>query len=406
MTTRRQRLTDHQVAALPARDKRYFHLDPEMSGHYVRVMPSGVKSFAATARTPHGKQVWFTVGTVGVTPIAEAREAAREAIKRIKKGLPPAEPVPTTPDSFAAVAANWVKRHVEREKLLSAREYQRVLDKYILPALGGQPFAAIRRSQVSGLLDHIEDNHGPRQADLALSIMRGIANWHSTRDDSYLSPFATVKAKGMKRSRSRPRERVLDDAEVRTVWAQAGLFGTYGAFIKVLLLTAQRREAVRAMRWSDLALSDDGGLVWTMAKEERQKGNAGKVKLPAAAVQVINALPRFEGNHFVFASGRTDRAIIVNGRTRAEFAKACALPRWTIHDLRRTARSLMARAGVNREVAERLMGHVLAGVEGTYNRFDYGAEKAHALAALARLIGDILQPPPDKVVPIRERAHA
>jgi integrase len=199
-----------------------------------------------------------------------------------------------TPDSFAAVAANWMKRHVEKEKLISQREYQRVLDKYILPALGEQPFAAIKRSEVSGLLDKIEDNNGPRQADLALSIMRGIAGWYSNRDDDYVSPFAAVKAKGMRRSRSKPRARILDDVEIRMMWTQAGQLGTFGAFAKLLLLTAQRRDAVRNMRWSDLALSDDGGLIWTMAKEERQKGNAGKIRLPAIAVQIINALPRFE----------------------------------------------------------------------------------------------------------------
>jgi integrase len=76
-----------------------------------------------------------------------------------------------------------------------------------------------------------------------------------------------------------------------------------------------------------------------------------------------------------------------------------------LHDLRRTARSLLARAGVNREVAERLLGHALTGVENTYNRFDYVV--GHALAALAKLIEDILHPAPDKIVPIRkERAHA
>jgi integrase len=403
---RRQRLTEHQVTRLPIRPKRYFQVDPEMAGHYIRIMPSGVKSFTATARTPHGKQIWFTVGTVGVQSIAEAREAAREAIKRIKKGLPPTEPVPTQPDSFADVSANWIKRYVEKERLISQPEIQRVLNKYILPSLGEQPFTSIRRSEVSNLLDKIEDKHGPRQADLALSIMRGIANWYSTRDDIYLSPFATVRAKGMRRSRSRPRDRILDDEEIRTVWKQAGLFGTYGAFVKVLLLTAQRREAVRTMRWSDLALSDDGGLIWTIPKEDREKGNAGKVKLTALAVQIINALPRIEGNAFVFASDRTDRAIIGNGSTQMAFLKACALPRWTVHDLRRTGRSLLARAGISREIGERIMGHVLPGVEGTYNRFDYFEQKSHALAALANLIDDILHPTLDKVIPIRKgQAH-
>jgi integrase len=186
------------------------------------------------------------------------------------------------------------------------------------------------------------------------------------------------------------------------VWSQADAFGTFGAFVKLLLLTAQRRNALRLMHWSSLSPSDDGGLIWTMPKEDRQKGNAGKVKLPALAVQIINTLPRIEGNPFVFASDRTNKAMVGIGKFQNRFAEACALPHWTLHDLRRSGRSLLARAGINREVAEQVMGHALRGIEGTYNRFDYLAEKSHALAALANLIEDILQPPPAKVVPMRK----
>ena len=71
---------------------------------------------------------------------------------------------------------------------------------------------------------------------------------------------------------------------------------------------------------------------------------------------------------------------------------------WVFHDLRRTARSLMARAGVPRDVAERVLGHVIQGVEGTYDRHEYRAEKADALAKLAGLIALILDPPGENVV--------
>ena len=399
--TRRKGLTDLQVIALPIKPKRYHQPDPELSGHYVRVLPTGAKTFCAVSRDPHGKQIWATIGGTNLWKIADSRDEARQVIKRIRGGLE-AKPTPVKHDCFADVAANWIARHVEKQKLISQPEIQRVLDKYILPTLGQRPFISIKRSEVSSLLDSIEDQNGARQADMALSIMRGIANWYGTRDDNYLSPFASVKAKGMKRSRAKPRDRILTDAEIRTIWQQADCFNTYGALIKVLLLTVQRREPVRTMRWSDLSMTDDGGLVWTIPKADRQKGNAGKLKLPALAVQVINALPRIEGNPFVFASDRTTRAVIGNGTTQMEFNKACALPRWVLHDLRRTSRSLLAKIGINREISEQIMGHALHGVEGTYNRHDFFSEKSHALDALAKHIADILQPPPDKVVPMRK----
>ena len=220
--TRRKLLTQRQVNALPVRPKRYFQLDPEMAGHYVRVMPTGVKSFAAVARDPYGKQIWHTVGRADLLKIDEARDLARDAIKRITKGLPPKEPTPVKPDSYADVAANWMKRHVAKEKLISEREYQRILDKYVLPRFGERSFIDIKRSEIASLLDDIEDNHGPRQADLVMTVMRGISDWYIQRDDDYVSPFV----RNMKHNKAKPRNRTLTDDEIRTVWKATEPTGT------------------------------------------------------------------------------------------------------------------------------------------------------------------------------------
>ncbi len=69
------------------------------------------------------------------------------------------------------------------------------------------------------------------------------------------------------------------------------------------------------------------------------------------------------------------------------------MPNWTLHDLRRTARSLMSRAGVTPHTAERVLGHTIKGVEGTYDRHPYDPEKAHALEVLAALVERIVNPP-------------
>ena len=88
---RRPTMTDRMVAALPKKQKRYVTPDPEQGGHYVRVMPAGPNVFCAVARDPHGKQVWHTIGGADVLKIAEARDKARTAIKRIKEGQPAVE---------------------------------------------------------------------------------------------------------------------------------------------------------------------------------------------------------------------------------------------------------------------------------------------------------------------------
>jgi integrase len=393
---RRPTLTDLMVAALPKKRKRYVKPDPVQSGHYVRVMPNGPNVYCAVARDPYGAQKWATLGNADVLKIEEARDKAREAIKRIKAGLPAVEPPPVKPDSFESVAENWLKRHVAAKGLRSAGEIARCLKKYVYPAWGDREFASIRRSDIAGLLDHLEDHHGARQADLVLAIVRSIANWFASRNDSYMTPFV----RGMRRHKAGARARILDDGELRSVWKQAEANGAFGAVIRLLLLTGQRREKVATMKWADL-----DGATWRIATAEREKGNAGTLLLPPRAIEIINTQPRLAGNPFVFAGRRGDAGCLDISQSKRGFdAKLPAMPRWTLHDLRRTSRSLLSRAGVRPDISERVLGHVIAGVEGVYDRHKYDHEKADALARLANLIETILNPPADNVRQLRRRA--
>jgi integrase len=395
-TTRRQRrpsLTDKQVAALPKKRKRYVLPDPEQRGHYVRVMPDGANVYCAVARDPYAKQIWHTIGSADVLKIEEARQRAREAIKRVREGKPAVEPPPVKPDTFKAVAESWRKRHVIADGLRSAGEIERVLEKYVYPHWAERDFVGIKRSDITSLLDLVEDNHGSPQADAVLAIVRTIANWQAGRVDDYVSPVV----RGMRRidPKARARARTLDDDELRLVWKRAEANGAFGAIIQLLLLTAQRREKVATMKWADVA---DGA--WTIATAEREKGNAGKVLLPPQALSIIEAQPRISGNPYVFA-GRGDGCLDIS-RSKGPFdAKLPKMPGWVLHDLRRTARSLMSRAEIRPDIAERVLGHVRKGVEGTYDRYAYLKEKSDALTKLAALIDGIINPR-DNVVPMRK----
>jgi integrase len=85
---------------------------------------------------------------------------------------------------------------------------------------------------------------------------------------------------------------------------------------------------------------------------------------------------------------------------------ACGVCGWTLHDLRRTARSLMSRAGVQTDYAERCLGHVISGVRGVYDCWEYLPEKRTAYDKLAALIERIVNPPADVVVPFRRHREA
>jgi hypothetical protein len=75
--TRRKTLSDLGVQNLKPRSARYVIPDSELGGHYVRVMPTGSKSFVALARDPNGKQVWATIGATDLYEIDKSRERAR-----------------------------------------------------------------------------------------------------------------------------------------------------------------------------------------------------------------------------------------------------------------------------------------------------------------------------------------
>ena len=386
----RRTLTDKGVSALKPRAKRYHFADPEMKAHFIRVMPSGTKSFAVFARDPSGKQVLHTIGAVGVITIEEARQKARAAVAAIKAGADRAGP-----QSFTAVAENWFRRHVEAKGLRSMGETRRYLDKWILPAWGLREFTKVRRGDVAKLLDHVEDKAGPVAADNTLKRVSTICTWYQSRHEDYVSPVV----KGMRRSstKERARERILNDDELRAVWNAAN-GESFGGLVKMLLLTGQRRDKVASMRWQDVSV--DG--TWTIPAKDREKGNALELKLPDMALNIIKGQPRFAGNPHVFAGRGGSYSTGYSKAKKALDAKA-PLPQWQLHDLRRTARSLMARAGVRPDIAERVLGHLIPGVEGVYDRHSYRDEKAHALRALASLIENITNPPSGKVVNLKSR---
>src|SRR5207344_2757667 len=126
--------------------------------------------------------------------------------------------------------------------------------------------------------------------------------------------------------------------------------------------------------------------------EDREKGTGGSLVLPAMAIDIIRAQPHFGSNPFVFA-GRGDGHFNGFSPCKKAFDKKMKIAPWVIHDLRRSARSLMSRAGVRPDIAERVMGHAIPGVEGIYDRHSYRDEKAEALRRLAALIDTIVHPP-------------
>jgi integrase len=401
MIVAKKRLTEEGVAKLkpPPTGKQIDYYDAGMPGLVLRLNYGGAKIWRAlyyVKRTnKDGKRITIpTTHKLGRYPhlkLKEAREAARRFLADPQKGLAEADT-----GSFRDVADNFIKRHVAANRLRSQPDIERCLKKYVDPVWGHRAFREIKRGDVADLLDRIEDRHGPRQADIVLAIIRGMANGYAARTDDYVSPVV----RGMRRSNGSDRrgKRILDDAEIRALWNVEA--DTFAAFVKVLLLTAQRRDKVATLKWDDI--TDDGTCAtWIIASVEREKGNAGSLRLPPMALDIINAQPRLAGNPYVFA-GRGGGSLNAFAQRKQELAAELPdMPPWVLHDLRRTARSLLSRAGVRPDISERVLGHAIAGVEGVYDRHPYRDEKADALNRLAALVESIINPRKDNVVDIR-----
>jgi integrase len=387
----RKRLTEEGVRKLkPTPDKQIDYFDTGLPGLVLRVSYGGTKTWRALYYV-NRKPRMHKLGRHPTLKLKPARDAARKFLEDPQKAL-----ARSAAGTFQEVAEDFVRRHVEGNKLRSKDEIERCLKKYVYPRWKDRPFIELRRGDVSALLDKIEDKHGARQADMVLAIVRKITHWYQARNDDYMSPVV----RGMARTKPADRKgkRILDDDEIRAVWKAADDCGTFGALVKVLLLTGQRREKVVTMEWDDIS---DG--VWKIASESREKATAGVLGLPNMALAVINAQPHIDGNPYVFAAGVGKGPFNSFSQRKAELdEKLPDIPRWVLHDLRRTARSLMSRAGVRPDIAERVLGHAIPGVEGVYDRYAYADEKADALKRLATLVDAILNPPDRaNVVPMR-----
>jgi integrase len=383
---RRSRLTDKMIATLPRKARRYLFADPEQPNLFLRVPPEGAAAFTVIVKRKR-TQHWCVVGSTDVMGIDAAREKAREIIRRVKAGLDPVEKPPPPPRSVAVVAREWLQRVADARKHRTAPEQRRVVERYLVRSIGDHDFATLRRSDIARLLDKVEDAHGVAMADKALSVLRAIAHWVQSRDDVYAAPF--VRGMGRVPAAQQRRSRTLSDDELRRVWHAAD--GPFGAIVKLLLLTGQSAAKVAGMRWQDLA-----GGIWNIPREEREKQNAGQLRLPKLALDIIAAQPQLAGSALVFPGSP------LRGTGKAKLDRVSGVHDWRVHDLRRTSRSLLARCGVRHEIAEAVLGHALPGVAQIYNRYHYDHEKSEALRELAASVKRIVDPPADNVVTLHE----
>jgi integrase len=376
----RRLLTDRFCAHAKARDGEvqtdYF--DESTKGLALRVSRKGFKAWTFHY-TANGKRCRLTFGAYPATSLGAARAKADEA----RSGGPQAI---AKADTLQAICEDYLRRSTLR----SADWRKAQLQRLVYPTLGAKPIDEVRRSDIVHLLDRIEEESGGPMADITLAIIRRIMNWHASRSDEFRSPI--VRGMARTKPKERARERTLSDDELRIVW-KAAEAEPLGRFIQFVLLTATRRNEAAQARRSEITGAD-----WIVPGSRYKTGKDHLIPLSAMAQSL---LPK-DGPKDGFLFSRDDGVNPLNASNyKPAFDRALPkMDRWTLHDLRRTARSLMSRAGVASDHAERCLGHVIGGVRGVYDRHSFLEEKRRAFEALASLVERIVNPQPN-IVPLR-----
>jgi integrase len=397
------------------------------SGFAIRVTAAGTKSFVLFYRKDSKSYLdtigrWDENAKGGGLTVLRGIIAAKGRADEIQGGKADPRPARTRrvedgnkPDgeSIADMLDEFVQRYIEKDaKLRTGKVIKRAFERLVKPAIGQIGVYDLRRSGVVRMLDTIADDNGPVMADRTLAYLRKAFHWRAARDDDFSPPIV----RGMSRTKptERSRDRILADDEIRDLWKALDAVprpSCYARYVRFLLHTATRRDEASHMRWDEIV-----GDVWTIPGARYKNKRDHAVPLTAATRKLIGEKPKDITKHpYVFSTtggelafGGKSWAKRILEKKIAELRKAdgrAAMPPWTLHDLRRTARSLMSRAGVPSDHAERAIGHAIDGVRGVYDRHEYLSEKEKAFAALASLIGQILNPAPN-VTQLTKRRQA
>ncbi len=407
-------LTDQQIRALVAGSTPVDVRDGELRGLIISVLPSGRRQFAVRYRF-RGRQRRHLLGEYPAISLAEARKRARRAQSAIDDGRDPAgerqAAKAARTDTVRALAADYLAKHARKFKR-SADEDERILNVEVLPHWADRSVRDLTRRDVRLLIEAISDRGARVMANRVLACVRKMLNFAVDHDWIDANPAARVQ----KPSPEHSRDRVLTADEIRRVWRLLSHFPAtsdrpapgrkratgpeddplcpispwLAATLKARLLLAQRGGEVARMRWQDLTLPKEAPDVpqigwWTIPSEHTKNGEPHRVPLTEDAIALIRAhQPRKgdEPSEYVFTGRGGAAALDRAKKAPAAVARVLAMD-FRGHDLRRTAATNMAEAGVPREHIARVLNHVEGGARATriYDRYSYDNEKRAALEA-------------------------
>lgn len=399
-------ITDRMLKGLkPAADgKRYEIWDTIRRGFGVRVSANGEITFILMKRFPGSRNaVRRSLGRFGEVTLAEARDRAQKWMEDLQKGIDPAsrhEVQPLQDASFATVAEDFIKMRLQGQR--KGHEVAKDIQREFIPLWGRQNIRDIARSDVAAAITAVVARGHAAQARNLLGNVRRLFNW-AIATSSYgieTSPCDRIRPNDLI-GRKAIRKRVLSDSELIALWATAAAMPyPYGPLFQLLALTVQRRNEVAGARWSEIDLTNR---LWVIPAERMKSDVPHAVPLTEPAVNLLRALPRFEGGDCVFSTTHGKKP--VNGFSKAKLKLDAGMGHalnapFVIHDIRRTGRTRMSGLPIPAEVAELVIAHARPGLRRVYDLHAFESEKRRALELWAARLLSIVEPKPANVVPI------
>jgi integrase len=373
-------------AAKPPAEGRLELGDRLVSGLTLRVTASGVRTWTVTYRIA-GRLRRFTLGSADVLSLADARERARTALAKAALGTDPAAEKQAAREAEAARDAGTVGalvdrfmvEHVEQRKLRSADEHRRIFDRYVLPRWRRRQAGELRRKDVKALFAAVSKENGPVQANRVLERLRTFFNFLVDEEVIEASPAARLVGHA-----ETARERTLSPDEIVRLWGAAEGLGRMGRLFRLLLLTGQRVGEVSGLKWDEL---DERREWWLLPGSRTKNGKPHRIFLSAPARAILAELEaeRVDGGPVVFPARLGDHAITNYWTAWGRACETARIEGATVHDLRRTAASLMAELGVSRFIIGKVLNHTgeTGGITARYDVYAYADEKRAAWERLA-----------------------
>ena len=397
----KMRLTKRGVDSIKPQDKVFVAWDADLPNYGLKVTPRGKKVYIAQYRH-QGRRRRYTIGEHGPVTPDQARSRAQAILGRAANGEDPAGVKAQTKKALtiADLAARFLEEHASvKKKARSTAEDRRLLNKHILPALGGLKVQAVSRADVAKLHHRLKAT--PYQANRVLALVSKLFNMAERWG---LRPDATNPARHVEKFKEAKRERFLSGEELARlgkVLADAEAEGSESphvtAAIRLLLFTGARRGEILGLRWSDV---DFAG-----AKLNLPDSKTGKktVYLNEPALKVLDSIPRLEDNPHVVVGNRPGAALVNLSKPWGRIRSRAGLEDVRLHDLRHSYASVAAASGMGLPIIGSLLGHTQPATTARYSHLSADPQRAAAEKIGREIAEAMAQEPAPKVVNLDDR---